>query len=169
MGLPAMLKNWNVFGDGQSYAGVAAEIALPKLAEKVEGWRGAGMLAEVDIGLGLEKLEMEHKYGGLVVGVLRQFAGVGVDSSMLRFTGAYQEDGIGLIQAAELLVFGKHVEIDPGTAKAGSPTEWSVKTTISYLRWRVNGRTEVEIDVVNNILIVDGIDRMAAIRLALGQ
>lgn len=168
-GLPSKLKNWNVFANGVSYAGTAAELALPKLAEKVEAWRGAGMLAEVDIGMGLEKLEMEHKYGGLVVGILRQFGLVRVDGAMLRFNGAYQEDLNGGVAAAELVVRGKHIEINPGTAKTGDDTEWTVKSTLTYLRWRVNGRVEVEIDVINNILIVDGIDRMAAIRAALGS
>lgn len=169
MGLPAKLKNWNVFANGEDYAGVAAEITLPKLAEKVEQWRGAGMLAEVDVGMGLEKLELEHKYGGLVLGILRQFGAVGVGSSMIRFVGAYQEDVAGGVAAAELVVRGKHVEIDPGSAKTGDDTEWTVKSTLVYLRWRVNGRTEVEIDVINNIFIVDGIDRMVEIRAALGQ
>ncbi|MCC2976236.1 phage major tail tube protein [Sphingomonas sp. PL-96] len=169
MGLPAKLKNWDVYSNGEDYAGVAAEITLPKLAEKTESWRGAGMLAEVDVSMGLEKLELEHKYGGLVLGILRQFGAVGVSASMIRFVGAYQEDVAGGVVSAELVVRGKHIEIDPGTAKTGDDTEWTVKSTLSYLRWRVNGRTEVEIDVINNIFIVDGIDRMAEIRAALGR
>ena len=169
MRLPAKLKNWDVHIDGESYAGVAGEMALPKIAEKVEQWRGAGMLAEVDIGMGLEKLEMESKYGGLVLGILRQFGAIGLGGVMIRFNGAYQDDYTGNVLAAELVVRGKHVEIDPGTAKAGDNTEWTVKSTLTYLRWRVNGRTEVEIDVINCILIIDGVDRMAAIRAAMGR
>lgn len=168
-GLPAKLKNWNVFSQGDNYAGIASEIELPALKEKVESWRGAGMLAEVDVGMGLEKLEMTTKFGGLVVGILRQFGLVGIDGAMLRFNGAYQEDVAGGVVAAELVVRGKHVEINPGTAKTGDDTEWEVKSTLAYLRWTIQGRVEVEIDVLNNVLIVDGIDRMAEIRNALGN
>lgn len=169
MRLPAKLKNWDVHIDGESYAGVAGEMALPKIAEKVEQWRGAGMLAEVDISMGLEKLEMESKFGGLVLGILRQFGVIDLGGVMIRFNGAYQDDYTGKVLAAELVVRGKHVEIDPGTAKAGENTEWTVKSTLTYLRWRVNGRTEVEIDVINCVLIIDGVDRMAAIRAAMGR
>ena len=169
MRLPSKLKNWDVHVDGDSYAGIAGELALPKLAEKVEQWRGAGMLAEVDISMGLEKLEMETKFGGLVLGIMRQFGSIGLDGVMIRFNGAFQDDYTGSVAAAELVVRGKHVEIDPGTAKPGDNTEWTVKSTLTYLRWRVNGRTEVEIDVINCIMIIDGIDRMAAIRLAMGR
>lgn len=169
MRLPAKLKNWDVHVDGESYAGIAGELSLPKIAEKVEGWRGAGMLAEVDIGMGLEKLELEAKYGGLVLGILRQFGVTSLGGVMIRFNGAYQDDMTGRVAAAELVVRGKHVEIDPGTAKPGDNTEWTVKSTLTYLRWRVNGRTEVEIDVINCVMIIDGIDRMAAIRAAMGR
>lgn len=169
MGLPAKLKNFNVFNDGESYLGKCAEITLPKLAIKTEQWRGGGMLAEVDIAMGIEKLEIEAKYGGIVVGILRQFGLVAIDGAMLRFVGAYQDDSTGGVTAGELVVRGMHVEVDPGSAKVGDNTEWTVKSTLSYLKWTINGRVEVEIDVMNNVLFTDGIDRMAAIRNALQQ
>ncbi len=169
MRLPSKLKNWDLHVDGVNYAGEVGEIALPKIAEKVEQWRGAGMLGEVDIGMGLEKLEMETKFGGLVLGILRQFGVVSLGGVMLRFNGAYQDDYTATTVAAELVVRGKHTEIDPGTAKPGDNTEWTVKSTLTYLRWRINGRTEVEIDIINGIFIVDGIDRWAAIRAAMGR
>lgn len=168
MGLPSKLKNFNLTVDGESYAGVVAEVELPKLAIKAESFRTGGMLAELDADMGLEKLEMTSKFGGLVVGVMRQFGAFGVAGTMLRFNGAYQEDAAGLVKPAELVVRGKHMEIDPGTAKVGDNTEWSVKSTLSYLKWTISGRVEVEIDVINCVFIVDGIDRMAAIRGAIG-
>lgn len=168
-GLPAKLKNWNVFSQGENYAGKASEIELPPLKIKTESFRNAGMLSELDADMGLEKMEMTTKFGGLVVGILRQFGLTGVDGAMLRFNGAYQEDVAGGVVAAELVVRGKHVELDPGTAKAGDNTEWTVKSTLSYLRWTIQGRVEVEIDILANVFIVDGVDRMAEIRQALGQ
>ena len=167
--LPQKLKNFRTFNDGQDYLGVASEIELPKLKMAGEEYRGSGMLAPVDIDLGLEKLEMAATYGGIVVGVLRQFGLTQVDGAMLRFVGAYQGDGNSQVTAAELVVRGRHMEIDPGSAKAGEDTEWKVNSTLAYLKWTINGSVEVEIDVVNNIYLVGGVDRMADIRAALGQ
>ena len=65
--LPAKLKQFNVFNDGQSYLGVAKQIELPKLKMAAEEYRGAGMLAPVDHDLGLEKLEMTATYGGMAM------------------------------------------------------------------------------------------------------
>ena len=71
--LPPKLKNFRVFNDGEDYLGRVSEIELPKLKMASEEYRGGGHLAAVDIDLGLEKLELTSTYGGLVVGVLRQF------------------------------------------------------------------------------------------------
>jgi len=168
MGIPAKLKNFNVFADGDNWMGLVGEVQLPKLAKKVEQWRGGGMLSEVDIEMGLEKMEVELKLGGMVVKALRMFGAVGVSGTMLRFVGAYQEDGIGLVKPAELVMRGMVTEVDPGSAKVGDNTEWPMKATLSYIKWTINGRTEVEIDVLNCVMIIDGIDRMAAIRAAIG-
>ncbi|MFY9349010.1 MAG: phage major tail tube protein [Sphingobium sp.] len=165
--LPSKLKNFNLHDNGNSFLHQVAEIALPKIAEKVEGWRGGGMMGELDVGLGLEKMEMETTIGGLAIPILRRFGIVGVAGQMMRFNGAYQEEGSGTVAAAELVVRGKHVEIDPGTAKPGDDTAWKIKSTLSYVKWTINGRVEVEIDILNNIMLIDGFDRMAQIRAAL--
>lgn len=168
MSLPSKLKNYNLSSDGASYLGVAAELTLPKITMQAEEYRGGGMLGQVDIDLGLQKLTMEHKYGGLVVGVLRQLGAFRADGVLLRFNGAYQEDGAGAVTAAELVVRGRHTEVDPGTAKGGEDTEWTVQSTLTYLKWTIASRVEVEIDMLNCIYVVGGIDRMAEIRSAMG-
>ena len=165
--LPFKLKNFNLFNDGGSYLGIAGEIELPKLVIKTEQWRGGGMLGEVDIDMGLEKLEMTVKYGGLVVPILRQFGVVGVDGVLQRFVGAFQEEGDGAVSACEIVTRGKHVEIDMGTAKPGEGTEHSVKSTLAYYRMAINGADVIEIDMLTGLFVVGGVDRTAALRAAL--
>ncbi len=167
MGLPHKLKNHNLFANGRSWIGLVPEVQLPKLAMKLEGYRGGGMLGELDAEMGLEKLETEIKLGGLVVQAIRMFGAIGVEGTMLRFVGAYQADDTGGVMASELVMGGRFTEVDPGSAKVGDNTEHSVKATLNYLKWSINGRTEVEIDMLRCIFIIDGIDRMAAIRAAI--
>jgi P2 family phage contractile tail tube protein len=167
MSLPKKLKNYTVHNDGDNYVGQVKEISLSKIAAKMEGYRGGGMLGEVKVDLGLEGLEMEETYGGMVPGILRQMGAVTHDACQTRFTGAYQDDQTGAVTAGELIVRGRPEEIDPGNAQAGSDTEWKVKRALSYLRWTIGGRVEVEIDMVNCIYIVGGVDRMAQIRAAM--
>ena len=169
MGLPAILKNFNGFVNGDNYLGVIAEVGLGKIAEKVESIRPGGLLGEIDVSMGLDKFEVELKFAGLVEQIMRQFGAVGVGGTLLRFVGAYQEDIEGGVKPAELVVRGRIPEIDPGTAKTGEKTEWSVKASGVYVKWTVSGRTELEIDWLNCIYIVGGVDRYAQIRAALGM
>lgn len=168
MGMPAKLKNMNVFNDGASYLGLATEVTLPKLGRSFEEYRAGGMDAPIKVDMGGTALEMETKLGGIVVHALRQFGSVRHDAVMLRFAGAYQDDATGLVQPVEVVVRGRHEEIDMGGAKPGDGTEHTVKSALSYYKLIVNGRTEIEIDVPNMKMVVDGTDILAAQRAAIG-
>lgn len=166
--LPSKLKNFNWFANGTSFVHQVPEITLPKIVTKTEEYRAGGMLGPVDIDLGLEKMELEATVGGLAVPIMRQMGAVGVANSLTRFAGAYQEEGSGAWTSAEVYTRGKWIELDPGTAKVGDDTEWKFKQTASYLRWDINGRTEVEIDLLACTFLVGGVDRYAEMRAILG-
>lgn len=168
MALPRKLKNFNVFNDGESYVGLAKEITLPKLGRKMEGWRGAGMNGEVDIDMGHEKLELEHTYGGLQRQAFEQWGITRIDGVLLRFAGAYQRDDTGDVDAVEVVMRGRHREIDPGKSKAGDDTEIKVVSSLTYYKLSINGAVVVEIDLVNMIEIINGEDVLAAQRAAIG-
>lgn len=168
MALPRKLKNFNVFGDGESYLGQVVEVKLPTLTRSMEDYRGGGMSGPVKIDNGQEAIELEHKYGGLMRPILRQYGITRHDGVMLRFAGAYQRDDTGGVDAVEIVIRGRHSEIDAGTAKAGDDTEFAVKTAVSYYKLTINGAVEIEIDLINMIETVGGIDRLAAQRRAIG-
>lgn len=168
MGLPTKLKNMNLFNDGNSYVGQIAEVSIPKLARKFEGWRGAGMDAEIQIDMGGETIEFEWKPGGQIDQVFTQFGAPTHDALGLRWVGAYQDDATATVKAVEISVRGRHQEIDPGTGKPGDDTEQTVKTICSYYKLSVDGRVLIEKDEANMIFIVNGVDILAAQRAAIG-
>jgi uncharacterized protein len=166
--LPHKLKNMNLFNEASSYLGVIAEVTPPKIVHAMEDWRGGGMLGPVKIDHGLEGLELEFTLGGLVLQVLRQMGAVRHDAYLTRLMGAYQADDGSGIRAVEMIARGRHQELDMGDMKPGEDTEHNVKFATSYYKLIVNGREEIEIDMVAGIYRVDGIDRYAEIRAALG-
>lgn len=168
MGIPSKLKNMNVYGDGNSYLGQVPEVGLPKLGIKTEGYRGGGMIGEVEIDMGLDKLEMEINAGGLTPGLIAMFGASAHDAAMVRFAGAYQSDQAGRVQAVEVVARGRYTEIDMGKAKPGDGTEHKYKLACSYYRLIIDGSDLIEIDVIAGVFIVDGIDRYAEIRAAIG-
>lgn len=168
MALPRKLKNFNVFYNGDNYIGRCAEVELPKLTRKLEEFRGGGMNGPVEVDLGNEKMEINHTWGGFEAETYRQFGVPTVDSVLMRFTGAYQRDDTAEVDAIDIVVRGRHTEIDPGSAKAGDDTELKVKSSISYYKLTVNGEVLIEIDHVNLVEVINGEDRLADIRTALG-
>lgn len=168
MALPRVLKNFNLFNDGNSYMGVAEDVKLPKLSRKMADFRGGGMNGPVDIDLGQDKLELDFTCAGLVAGVYEQYAKTKVDGVMIRFAGAYQEDVTGAVQAVEIVVRGRHKEIETGDAKAGDKGKTTVKMTLSYYKLSVDGKEMVEIDLLNMIEKVAGQDVLADQRKAIG-
>lgn len=168
MALPNSLKNYNVFADGISYMGVVEEVKLPKLSRKMEAFRGGGMDGEVDIDLGQEKLEIEQTLGGFMVEVYKSFGVTKASGVLLRFAGAYQRDDTGTVQAVEVVVRGRHAEIDPGSAKGGDKNTTTVKSTLTYYKLTVDGQDIIEIDIPGFLFKVNGVDMLAEQRKAIG-
>lgn len=168
MGLPSKLKNMNLFNDGVSYIGLVPEVTLPKLTRSMEEYRAGGMDMPIKIDMGGEALELEWKAGGIIVHAIRQFGATTHDALMLRFAGAYQADDSSLVLPVEVVVRGRHEEIDMGGAKPGDDTEHTIKTACSYYKLIIAGREEIEIDALNMVFKVNGVDRLLAQRLAIG-
>jgi P2 family phage contractile tail tube protein len=168
MSLPRKLKNFNLFNDGESYLGLVPEITLPKLNRKTEDYRAGGMNGPVASDLGMEKLEMKWTAGGYINGLLAQWGKQTVGGVLLRFTGALQADDSAEVTSLEIIMRGKHTEIDFGKAEAGGKTEIQVSTAISYYKLVLNGQTIIEIDFVNMVENIGGTDLMANVRTALG-
>ncbi len=167
MALPRKLKNFNFSVDGTSYLGETTEVTQPKLALKLEAYRSGGMQGEVDVNQGIEKLELEFKMGGHEPNLIALFGGA-ISGNLFRFQGAYQRDDTDEVDAVEIVCRGRLSEIDEGSSKAGDDTEHSYKASLTYYKKVVNGKDIVEIDMLNQIFMVDGKDRLAEIRAAMG-
>ncbi|MEG3160913.1 phage major tail tube protein [Sphingomonas sp. LB2R24] len=167
MAFPSKLKNMNLFNEGASYLALAMSVTMPKLARKLEDYRAGGMDGTVKIDQGAEPMEMEFTLGGPDRTVIRQFARPGIAGTFLRFAGSYQNDATGAYDVIEITVRGRHEEIDMGESKVGEGGETKVKTQCAYYRLEWNGRVEIEIDVLNMIYIVDGVDMLAEQRAAI--
>ncbi|WP_269503742.1 phage major tail tube protein [Burkholderia sp. IMCC1007] len=168
MALPSKLKNFNVFEDGVSFVGQVQEVQLPKLSRKMEAYRGGGMNGEVDIDLGSEKLELGLTMGGFMKEMFNTWGTSKIDGVTVRFAGAYQRDDTGDVDSIEVYVRGRYKEIDPGKAKAGDNADQTGTMSLAYYRLVQNGETLIEIDFVNYVETVGGVDRLAEQRRAIG-
>ena len=170
MALPRKLKNLNLFNDGYSYLGVVKSVTLPALARKMESYRGGGMNGGVkaDLGMADDGLQFDWKTGGLDLISLKQFGAVNASAVALRFSGAFQQDDTGETSTVEIVVRGRHESIEMGDAKPGEDTEHGIKTTCTYYKLTVDNEEIIEIDLLNFIEKVGGVDMLEKQRSAIG-
>lgn len=139
------------------------EFEEPPLSIAGEDWRGGGMLGPVKLDMGLEAMEASLTMGGHEAELIRKFGTTEVDGVRLRLVGAYQADDGSAAQAVECYIGGRFSKIEPGKSKPGDSTEHKYTVPLSYYRRVVDGRVEVEIDMVAGVFMVDGTDRYAEI------
>lgn len=168
MALPKKLKHFNLFGDGNNWAGQIQSITLPTLARVMEEYRGGGMDAPVDIDMGMQKIELAWTAGGLINEMFDGFGASRLDGHMLRFVGSYQGDDTGESVPVEIVVRGRHSQIEMGSAEAGGGTAHAVTTTCSYYKLMINGEEVIEADVPGLVFKVRGVDRLAQHRRNIG-
>ena len=168
MGLPRKLTHFATFVDGTNYMGEMPEVTLPTLTRKMEEYRGGGMNGPIDLDMGQEKMEAELKGAGWIKGLMSKWGAGKHDALMLRFAGAVQTEEDEAPTVVEVVMRGRLSEMDPGSAKAGEKTEFSVKTAAAYYKLSINGDTLIELDFVNGIEVVNGTDLYADIRAAIG-
>ena len=165
--LPRVLKNMNLFVDGRGYAGRVDEIQLPKLTLKTEEHRAGGMDLPVELDLGMEKLEAQLTISDFDPELFKIFGLLDVSEAQLTLRGAIQAQG----QTAQPVVVhlrGGWKELDPGTWKPGDKSTLTVMVAARYYKLVINEEELVEIDAVNLVRKVGGVDQMEAIRTAIG-
>ena len=167
MGLPRKLKAMALFVDGQHYAGECTEVTPPTLERETEDYRAGGMNGPVKLDMGGSELTMTLKVAGHVAAMVAQYGG-SLSGTQLRLVQAVQADDAEAVQGVELVARGRMTKFDPGTAKVGDLTEHEYEFALTYIKWVDNGTTQVEVDYVNMIENVGGVDRMAQTRAVLG-
>ena len=170
MALPRKLKHLNIFNAGNNWMGIAESVTMPKFTRKLENYRGGGMPGSVGIDLGLDDgaLDTEMTIGGTEALLFKQMGKATVDGVQLRFTGSIQRDDTGEIIAVEVVMRGRHKEIDGGENKQGENTSTKLSTVCTYYRLTIDGSDVIEIDTVNMVEKVNGVDRLEQHRRAIG-
>lgn len=168
MGLARTLKDQMLFNEGQNFLGQCQTVTLPTLTRKMEEKRLAGMNGPVSLDMGMEGLKMSFVCPGPMRHVLRQWGEPRVDGTYLRWVGNYQMDDTAAIDHVEVVVRGRHSELEMGDQESGEAGSFTVSSALAYYKLVWNGRVEIEIDFLRMIERVDGVDRLAERRALLG-
>jgi hypothetical protein len=161
-------KNMNIFVDGRGYAGQAEEFNAPKLALKLEEFRAGGMDAPIDLDMGLEKMESDFtlvKYDSKVLALF----GIANGSSVPFVAREALESFDGTVTPVIHTMRGRIKEMDAGSSKPGEKASLKITMSLTYYKLQHGSTVVQEIDVPNMKHIINGVDRLAAQRSALGM
>jgi len=167
--LPSKLLLFNLFLQGYGFGGEGKNAKLPSIKFLTEKFSGGGMAGSVNWRTGqVDDLKLEYTIGGLTVQGIRAMGATAIDGVQLRFVGAYQRPDTGDTAQAEVVVRGQQNEWDPGDVENGKDTEHKFTIDVVYYKLIVDGRDEIEIDILNGLVIIDGKNQFEKLRSLAG-
>ncbi|MGV8860190.1 MAG: phage major tail tube protein [Pseudomonas sp.] len=165
--IPQILSNANLFVDGVSFNGDVPSMTLPKLAIKTDEYRGGGMAGSIEMDMGLDKMEASFVTNGVRRESLKWFGLADQTACNAVFRASFK--GLkGAITPVIATVRGMLKEVDLGDWKPGDKAEIKHAIALTYYKLEVDGRVVYEIDMINAVRVIDGVDQLAAERSALG-
>ncbi len=165
--IPQVLTNTALFVDGVSFQGDVPTLTLPKLTKKVEDYQGGGMSGPIEFAVGLDKLEAAFTTNGVRREALKYFGLSDQTACNAVFRGSFK--GLkGAVTPVVVTLRGGIKEVDMGDWKPATVAEIKHAMTVVYYKLEIDGRVMYEIDFINMIQVIDGVDQLAAERSALG-
>ncbi len=163
---PKILKNFSLFLDGRGFVGRVEEVTPPKLNIKVEEFRAGGLDTPVLMDMGIEKLEASFSLLEYDKEVLKQFGLVSGNVAQVTLRGAIQDESN--VSSIVIKLRGMYTEMDMGKFSAGEKATLQCTIACRYYSLEMDGETLIEIDVDNMTRIINGQDKLAEIRKAIG-
>lgn len=166
MAYPKIIRNHNVYVDGESYFGRALQTKLPLPVVTTAAHRGAGMPGPIGIDMGLEALSLESEFaewseyllgrlGSMAEVVCRPAARADDEETFTAY----------VITAQGLITTSTGDTLNPGDIAS---SKLMLKMDVRRYRMEIDGKTVHDIDLVNGKRIVAGVDQEAGIRRAMG-
>lgn len=163
-----VLKNFALFVDGRGYAGQTEEFNPPELAIMAEAWRGAGMDGSVSLDMGMDGV-MQTTFSLLKYDrdALVQFGLAEGGQVQLTARGAL-ESYDGTITSVIIKMRGKITKVARATWKPGTLSPVTFTMDLNYYYEEHGGQPVYEFDIINMVRRIDGVDRLAEMRAAMG-
>jgi P2 family phage contractile tail tube protein len=165
------ITNANVYDNGNSLLGKVEEITLPTVKAKVVAVKALGMIMDVELPSGFEKMDGKMKWNAVYSDLILAFGSI-FNTRQIQVRGnleAYDSSG----RTAEISVVAfltiRFKDAMPGlTMKQNDNPEQESEFTCSYYRLEIDGERMIEVDAFSNIYFVGDEDQLANYRINLG-
>ena len=163
-------RNINLYIDGISYAGQLVAFTPPSLKLKDSYYQAAGMDAPIAIDRGMEAINASFSLSSYDAEAIMTWGVAGAGQMEFVCKGAL-ETMSGEVKSVVLTMRGRVLELrrnnfDPRATQ--DQPNITVDLNCYYYKEEIDGYVAIEIDVINFIRIINGVDHLAKIREALG-
>lgn len=164
------ITNANVYINGTSFLGRCEEVDAPVVKNKTVEHKALGLVGIASFWAGIEKIEARFKWSSLYPEVMTQIAdpfkvaAIQVRGSLNTFTAQ------GLTQQQPVVAHfqGMFRDFEMGKYKQQDNAEFTTNMDVNYCKMVINGLDVLEIDVLENIYKINGVDALAQYRINLG-
>jgi P2 family phage contractile tail tube protein len=164
MSMPKFIKNFNAFVDGVSYFGLCSEAKLPQPKIQTEAHRGSGMDAPVGVDMGMEAMSAEMTFSEWRPELAKK---LGRQERFVMRPG--QQSATDFSATPIIATMGGLLTVtDYGDLKPGTNSPFKLTMDVRYYRLEIDGVEMLEIDIVNAVRRIGGVDQLAEIRRAMG-
>lgn len=165
--IPEKVVNYNIYLGNDKLIGIKADVTLPKLEQMSTTISGAGIAGEYESAVPghFGKMEMDITFN-TVSGESSQLLIPGSKSLVLRASQQSYDIAGGQMNFRALKISLKVLSkgVDLGKLSPGKQTETKNTFEVLYIKVEENGETLIELDKLNFIFIVNGVDVLADIR-----
>lgn len=169
--VPERLNDFRVYRDGSNDLKGLADLQLPSFDPLKDTVKGAGIGGEYESPTLGHFGSMKLAFNWRTI-TLDQLLMLQQQAQRLDCRGAFQDydaaAGTYVIRQVRVVVQGPPMKVDPGKFDKGAQTGGSSEIEVMYIKIEIGGRTIVELDKLNYVYTVNGVDQLAAVRAALG-
>lgn len=164
------ITNANVYVNGASFLGRCEEVDAPIIKNKVVEHKALGLVGVAEFWSGIEKIEARFKWSSLYREVMREVANpfkvaaIQVRGSLNTFTA----EGLTTQQPAVAHFRGMFRDMELGKYKQQDNAEFVTNMSVNYCKLVINNIDVVEVDVLENIYKINGVDALVQYRINIG-
>lgn len=160
--MPDKINNFNIYDGKTRLIGVSSEIELPSFDPLTDTLNVAGMAGEIES-------EVIGSFGSMKVEIpfcnlSENFFAFAASTNPVIMRGSMEvfstqsqtKDSVPIM----ITIKGRTMNIKPGKLKKGGKGEPSITKEITYIKVMINNSTQLELDKLNSIFIMGGVDML---------
>lgn len=166
--LPEVLNHFNLYNETEKLIGLTGEVELPEFTMINDSLDGSGVLGEIEdpVTGQFESASMKFKWSCLHKDYFKLINTTRPSQLTLRASLQCIDTGTGYTDyyPCKIVVRGKAKTVKLGSAEKGKKMECETEIEVMYIKVVVANKTLFELDKLNFVYILNGVDMLEKIR-----